>query len=100
MAHVIDSARIKSLRPASYKQQVCNSYFLTVVQKESVIRSLPFQGPKKSKFQGPTLPMAHVIDSARIKSLRPVSYKQQVFNIYFLAAVLKESAFMTACGHI
>ncbi len=48
MALVIDSARIKSFSPASYKQQVLNSYFLTLVQKESAIRSLPFQGTKKS----------------------------------------------------
>jgi hypothetical protein len=30
---------------------------------------LPFQGPKKSRFSGPTLPMALVMNVARIKSI-------------------------------
>jgi hypothetical protein len=32
-----------------------------------ILRSLPFQGPKKSRFQGPPLPMALVMDIAHIK---------------------------------
>ncbi len=40
------------------------------------LRSVQFQVPKKSRFQGPPLPMAHVMDLPASKSLRTVPCKQ------------------------
>jgi hypothetical protein len=40
------------------------------------LRSLPFQGPKKSRFKGPPLPMALVMDLPASKSLRTLPSKQ------------------------
>jgi hypothetical protein len=42
------------------------------------LRSLPFQGHKKSRFSGPPLPMALVMDLARIRIITSHAYKQQV----------------------
>jgi hypothetical protein len=42
------------------------------------LRSLPFQGPKKSRFQGPPLQTALVMDFPPSKTIRPAPYKRQV----------------------
>ncbi len=42
------------------------------------LRSIPFQGPKKSRFQGPSLPVAFVIDIARIKIIASRAIKRVV----------------------
>jgi hypothetical protein len=49
-------------------------------------RSLPFQGPKKSRFPGPPLPMALVMDIARIKIItsRAIWTKGTLIVLIFL----------------
>jgi hypothetical protein len=42
------------------------------------LRSLPFQGPKKSRFSGTTRSKGPYNGIARFKSLRPATFKQQV----------------------
>jgi hypothetical protein len=41
------------------------------------LRSLPFQGPKKSRFQGPPLIMAQVMDIARLKIIKSNLHRHQ-----------------------
>jgi hypothetical protein len=43
------------------------------------LRSLPFQGPKKSRFSGPTLSNAPFIDVGRLKTIK---YKRHINNRY------------------
>jgi hypothetical protein len=59
---------------------LCRLHVIFVLDKHSHIirRSLPFQGPKISRFQGPPLQTALVMDFPSSKSIRPAPYKQQV----------------------
>ncbi len=52
------------------------------------------QGPKKSRFQGPPLPMVLIMDIARTsKSSRPAPYEQQVHNYSYYIDWLGKSLF-------
>jgi hypothetical protein len=48
------------------------------------LRSLPFQGPKKSRFQGPPLIMAQVMDIARLKIIKSKHHKNYlcIYDLY------------------
>ncbi len=78
-------------RGGGYRYVMLHSYLWG--PKWHLLRSLPFQGPKKSRFQGPPLIMALVIDIARLKNLTYRAIKNKYIISYYLPLLRSRYSF-------